>query len=112
VDGPCHLITAASKENCVDPLEVASHPFIVKIWLEETAEEAGAALWHGYITHVPSGKRRPLKDLDDIGTFVAPYLEEMGVRLDIRWRVRRWLKQRRQSIANGDGAPMGRLDHG
>lgn len=59
--------------------ELNTHPFIVKVWLEETAEEAGQATWRGHITHVPSGRRRYLKDLNEIRAFIAPYLEEMGV---------------------------------
>jgi len=77
----------------MDLLESNTHSFIVKIWLEETVEEAGQATWRGHITHVPSGDRRYLKDLDDISNFVVPYLDRMGVKLDIRWRVRQWLKR-------------------
>ena len=77
----------------MDSLEVTSHPFIVRIWLEETAEEAGRATWRGHITHVPSGERRYLRDLDDIIAFIAPYLQEMGVQFDMRWRVKQWLKR-------------------
>lgn len=60
-------------------LEDHTHSFIVKVWLEETAAEAGRATWRGHITHVPSGERRYLKDLDDITSFIVPYLESMGV---------------------------------
>lgn len=56
--------------------------FIIKIWLEETGEEANEAVWRGHITHVPSGERRYLKDLDDIRVFIVPYLEAMGVKLE------------------------------
>ncbi|MFQ5856217.1 MAG: hypothetical protein ACE5LU_11295 [Anaerolineae bacterium] len=77
----------------MDLLESNTHSFIVKIWLEETVEEAGQATWRGHITHVPSGDRRYLKDLDDISNFVVPYLDRMGVKLDMRWRVRQWLKR-------------------
>lgn len=79
-----------------DEFEATTHPFIVKIWLEETAEEAGQAVWRGHITHVPSGERRYLKELDDITAFVAPYLEGMGVRLETCWRVRQWLRRWKQ----------------
>lgn len=82
--------------------EATTHPFIVKIWLEETAEEAGRAVWRGHITHVPSGERRYLKDLNDISAIIAPYLEEMGVELGIWWRVRRWLKQRKLYLVGQD----------
>jgi len=76
-----------------DLFEVSTHPFIVKIWLEETAEEAGRATWRGHITHVPTGERRYLKGLDEITAFIAPYLEEMGVKFEMGWRVRQWLKR-------------------
>jgi hypothetical protein len=76
-------------------VESSPQSFIVKVWLEETVEETGRASWRGHITHVPSGERRYLKDLDDIVTFVMPYLEEMGVQFRPRLRVKRWLRLRR-----------------
>jgi hypothetical protein len=63
--------------------ESNTHSFIVKIWLEETAEEAGQATWRGHITHVSDGERRYLKDLDGITAFIAPHLEQMGVKLGL-----------------------------
>ena len=77
----------------MDLFEANTHPFIVKIWLEETAKEAGRATWRGHITHVPSGRRRYLKGLDDITAFIVPYLSQMGVKLGIRWRIERWLRR-------------------
>ncbi len=68
----------------MDPPETDTHSFIVKIWLEETVQEAGKATWRGHITHVPSGERRYLRHLGDILDFIKPYLERMGV------KVRRW----------------------
>ncbi|HRX02468.1 MAG: hypothetical protein KDI07_13050 [Anaerolineae bacterium] len=62
----------------MDPYE--SHSFIVKIWLEESVEEADEAAWRGHITHVPSQERRYLNTLDDIIDFVGPYLERLGVK--------------------------------
>jgi hypothetical protein len=64
----------------MDLIEFNTHSFIVKIWLEETTEEAGQATWRGHITHVPSGERRYVQDLGDIAAFIAPYLERMGVK--------------------------------
>jgi len=75
----------------MDPPETIS--FVIKIWLEETAEEAQGAVWRGHITHVPSGERRYLRDLDDITAFVASYLDGMGVKFGVRWRVRQWLNR-------------------
>lgn len=62
-----------------DLYENNTHPFIVKIWLEETAEEAGQATWRGHITHVPTGKRCYMQHLDEIVAFIADFLREMGV---------------------------------
>jgi hypothetical protein len=62
----------------MDPYE--SHSFIVKVWLEESFEEAGEATWRGHITHVPGQERRYLHTLDDIVDFIGPYLERMGVK--------------------------------
>ena len=62
----------------MDPYE--SHSFIVKIWLEESLEETGEAVWRGHVTHVPSQERRYLHNLDDIIDFIGPFLERMGVK--------------------------------
>lgn len=62
----------------MDPYE--SHSFIVKIWLEESLEEAEDAVWRGHITHVPSQERRYLQTLDDLIDTIGPYLERLGVK--------------------------------
>lgn len=76
----------------MEPLESEAQSFIVKVWVEDSAGETGRGVWHGHITHVPSHERRYLKNLDEIEDFIAPHLEEMGIKLGVRWRVRRWLK--------------------
>jgi hypothetical protein len=79
----------------MDRYQSTTHPFIVKIWLEESTEEAGGkATWRGYITHIPSKRRRYFSSLDDITGFIAPYLEDMGVKVSMRWRIRQRLKRR------------------
>jgi hypothetical protein len=77
----------------LDLPEVNTYSFIIKIWFEETAEETGRVVWRGHITHVPSGKRQYLKNLDEILIFIVPYLEDMGTKLTFSWRLRQWLKQ-------------------
>ena len=52
--------------------------FIVKLWLEEIAQETDQMVWRGHITHVPSGTRRYVSALDQITEFIAPYLTEPG----------------------------------
>lgn len=56
--------------------------FIVRIWREPREIEGAGPEWRGVIEHVGSGERRYLKDLGEITAFVAPRLEEMGVKLE------------------------------
>jgi len=77
----------------MEPLESTSQSFIVKVWVEDSAESGGQGMLRGHITHIPSHERRYLKNLGEIEDFIAPHLEEMGVKLGIRWRLRRWLKR-------------------
>jgi hypothetical protein len=83
----------------VESIEATSHPFVVRIWLEENAREARGARWRGHITHVPSGERQYLAKLDDIVQFMVPYLEEMGVRVSLARRAREWLRSWKARIA-------------
>jgi hypothetical protein len=85
------IVDESCEDARTDAIEPNAHSFIVKIWLEETVEEAGLARWRGHITHVPSGERRYLKDLNDVLFFIAPYLEKMKVKLGFLWKVRKWL---------------------
>jgi len=77
----------------MDVLESTTQSFIVKVWVEESADGASKGVWYGHITHVPSGKRHYLKNLDEIKDFIAPHLEEMGVKPDTGWRITRLFKR-------------------
>lgn len=62
-----------------------SHSFVVRIWVEETPEEGSAVIWRGHVTHVPDGERHYFECLTEMVSYMAPYLEMMGVRLPARW---------------------------
>ncbi len=79
----------------MDSLEPDAQSFIVKVWVEDDSEAGGQGIFRGHITHVSSHERRYLKNLHEIEVFIAPHLEEMGVKLGVRWRVRRWFKRLR-----------------
>jgi len=85
---------AAQLGGRLDLDEPRTVSFVVRIWLEETADEAGQAACRGYLTHVPSGQRRYLWSLDDIPGFIARYVEQLGARPTKSWRLQRWLRQR------------------
>ncbi len=67
----------SANEGNVDPFESSTHSFIVKIWLEEAAQEGDRPFWRGHITHVPSKERRYVEDLNGISDFIVLYLEEL-----------------------------------
>ena len=78
----------------MDSLEDSNaQSFIVKVWVEDGTGEGGQGVWRGHITQVPSSERRYLKNLGEIEDFIAPYLESIGVKLGMRWRIRRWLRR-------------------
>ncbi len=62
-------------------IESNTHSFVIRIWLEDPPDEETAGQWRGHITHVRSGERRYLRDLDDILTQISPYLEEWGLKV-------------------------------
>ena len=72
--------------------EPDAQSFIIKIWVEDSAEKNGRGVWHGHITHVPDHERHYLKNLDDIQGFIAPHLEAMGIKPGKCWQLKNWLK--------------------
>lgn len=72
-----------------------THSFVVKIWLEETADETPHPVWRGHITHVASGHRRYVNTLGGITSFVAPYLAGWHIKLPLRERIGLWLNRRK-----------------
>ena len=71
--------------------ESNTQSFIIKIWTEDEAGAFGRVVWRGQITHVPSGERRHLTDLDQVTSFISKFLREMGVKPERFGRLRRWL---------------------
>ncbi len=77
----------------MDEIESEAQSFIVRVWVEERAIEGRQGTWRGHITHVPGGERRYLKNLCEIEDFISPFLEDMGVKLKLSWRMRRWFER-------------------
>ena len=55
--------------------ELVIQSFVIKIWFEETAVEAGEVAWRGLITRVAGGERSYFTRLDAIAEFIEPYLD-------------------------------------
>ena len=65
----------------MEPYELTTCSFIVKVWIEETKAEAGRVLWRGHITHVASGDRHYFEDLGQVIPFMIPFLNSIGIDL-------------------------------
>ena len=72
-------------------IEPNTHSFMLKLWLDDKAKETNGAIWRGHLTHIASSERRHFDSLHDVVALIAPYLEQMGVKLSIFWRVYLWL---------------------
>jgi hypothetical protein len=55
--------------------EASTHSFVIRVWLEETADNAEQPKWRGHVTHVPGNQRRYFDNLEDIKHIVKSYLE-------------------------------------
>ena len=86
----------------MDRLESGTHSFVIRIWIEETRGEAGRILWRGHITHVPTRKQHYILDVADIIAFILPYLQEMGIKTGLGWRIRLCLRQWKLWLARGN----------
>lgn len=80
----------------MDLSESSIHSFIIRIWLEETPEEARRAKWRGRITHVSSGTEGYFEDFGEIAPFVAACLGQSltGIRQEARKKAGLWQRLR------------------
>jgi hypothetical protein len=61
----------------MDVPESSTHAFVIRLWSEEIDEE-GRITWRGHITHALTGRQRPLQNVEDIVSFIGPYLQTNG----------------------------------
>lgn len=54
------------------------HSFIVRMWLEQSEENTGPAIWRGRITHIPGNEHHYFIDTSNIAMFINSYLKEKG----------------------------------
>ncbi|ARA94279.1 MAG: hypothetical protein D6685_14825 [Bacteroidetes bacterium] len=64
-----------------------THSFIIKLYASEDGD------LRGHITHAHTRERHRLRGLEDILTFIGPYLHSMGVQLGPRSRLLLWISQ-------------------
>ena len=81
-------------------IESGTQSFVIKVWLEDTGEETARATWRGHITHVPSGERRYLKNLEEVTAFIAAHLETMTTKTQAHGWSERWIERFRARLRN------------
>lgn len=79
-------------------IESGTQSFVIKVWLEDTGEEATRATWRGHITHVPSGEKRYFKSPEEVTAFIASRLEAMGAAPQPRDWAERWIERFRARL--------------
>ena len=88
----CVFLTALVLEDDIDSLESQRQSFIVKVWVEDPVG-FDQTNWRGHITHVPSGERMYIQDLNGITRFIGKYLRQMGVQVKLRQQLSNRLKR-------------------
>jgi hypothetical protein len=74
---PLQVFKPASADDDLPAVNMQS--FIVKIWVEEKGESEDKPPWRGSITHVGTGERRYVKNLDEITRYFRMYLQGIGI---------------------------------
>lgn len=65
----------------IDPNEIKSHSFVLKIWVNEPPDHEDISTWRGRITHVMEGRYMYVKNLEEIIQFLMPYFKRMGIQI-------------------------------
>lgn len=68
----------------MDDPPIVIQSFVIRLWLEETGAPQQPWRWRGHITYVSSGERRYLRHLDEVISFMTPYLQGYEVELGPR----------------------------
>ena len=58
-----------------DNLEISSHTFVVRVWLEEISRSGRTSRWRGRVTHALSGNTAHFENFEALRSFILPYLQ-------------------------------------
>lgn len=73
------------KGGVMEPVELVTQSFIIKIWSDEQNGMAEQRVWQGEITHVMTGETYSLENIADIKTFMMPFLQELADEESTAW---------------------------
>jgi len=66
----------------VKSIENITYAFIVRIWIEPREATDSQPTWRGGIEQVANGHRVYFDRLDKMNTFLAKFLDEIGIKSD------------------------------
>jgi hypothetical protein len=69
------------------------HVFTLRIWREPREVRSAKPKWRGVIIHLATGEKKYFESLDEILTFIVPFIEDMGVRADQVNEPAKWFDQ-------------------
>lgn len=73
-------------------IELGTHSFIIKVWLDEPKERTTQVEWHGQVTHVATGERCNFQRVSEVLAFLQLYLNELQIKLPFYWRIYLWIR--------------------
>ena len=76
--------------NDLEPYENITRVFWIKIELTENQKSDRQPL--GDIRDVMSGEKQPIFKLQDIIYFMIPYLETIGAKPSLSWKIANWMR--------------------
>jgi len=75
----------AGHEECQEPGEPVPHSFIIKIQHNGDETDADPSQWRIQIIHVMSGEKLVFEDVENIKTFIWPFLQELDIEYQPEW---------------------------
>ena len=72
--------------------EENTHAFIIRLWQEPREIEGAAVEWRGMVLHVETNRRRYFNRLDDIVSFIAPYVGKRTAYIPGSRKLKEWFK--------------------
>jgi hypothetical protein len=74
--------------------EPITHSFVVRIWLERSADGGEELKWRGKITHLPGDESQSFNNLDRIVDFIRAFLNDAAPPITggsrLKQRLGRW----------------------
>lgn len=61
------------------PIESSTQIFIIRIWLEEIADNDKPALWRGRLIHVPSGESQHFNNMQELIDLMREHLQAINI---------------------------------